>query len=277
MNDQRLTKDMIGQPRLWRMAMLIDADALDVILYSTVEDNSLIYRHIPLDRAAQSRLKAVEDAVYDNDLLLCDFDRVDCVLRTPRYAFVPAGGDADTALADAAARELWGRYDAERETIVNSTGTGTTLVMSVDRDLAGFIGRTFNNAPIHHCLTPLCRYFASTSRRGNTSKMHIHVRGNMLDIIAFGDGALKLATSHRVSCADDALYYIMASAGVCGFDVTTDEMLLNVDASMRADLTTALRQYVNYVMPIIFPSAMFKAGKESLNAPFELIVIPICE
>ena len=57
----KLTSDLIGDPNIWRMAMLISDDALDVVAYSTVEDNSMLYRHIPLDTAAADRVKALEE------------------------------------------------------------------------------------------------------------------------------------------------------------------------------------------------------------------------
>ena len=66
----KLTSDLIGDPNIWRMAMLISDDALDVVAYSTVEDNSMLYRHIRLDTAAADRVKALEEVVYENPLLL---------------------------------------------------------------------------------------------------------------------------------------------------------------------------------------------------------------
>jgi hypothetical protein len=47
--------------------------------------------------------------------------------------------------------------------------------------------------------------------------------------------------------------------------------------ALREAIMPELRRYINYVMPVIFPSAMFRAGREAMNAPFELIVLPLCE
>jgi hypothetical protein len=49
------------------------------------------------------------------------------------------------------------------------------------------------------------------------------------------------------------------------------------DVALREQIMPELRRFVNYVMPVIFPSTMFRAGKEALNAPFELILLPLCE
>ena len=54
MEQNRLDKDLIKDPRLWRLALRIDDKKMHVVLFCSVEDNSLIYREIPLDTAAVS-------------------------------------------------------------------------------------------------------------------------------------------------------------------------------------------------------------------------------
>ena len=49
MEQNRLDKDLIKDPRLWRLALRIDDKKMHVVLFCSVEDNSLIYREIPLD------------------------------------------------------------------------------------------------------------------------------------------------------------------------------------------------------------------------------------
>ena len=93
-----LDKDLIPNPADWRLIMRIDRDVLHVMAFSPREYDSLIYRALPLDRSATSRLKAIEDVVYDNPMLLNDFGRVDCLVSTPRYIITP---DDDTPVDDA--------------------------------------------------------------------------------------------------------------------------------------------------------------------------------
>ena len=85
MEQNRLDKDLIKDPRLWRLALRIDEKKMHVVLFCSVEDNSLIYREIPLDTAAQSTQKAIEEAIYENPLLLSDFARIDCIIETDIY------------------------------------------------------------------------------------------------------------------------------------------------------------------------------------------------
>ena len=72
----------------------------------------------------------------------------------------------------------------------------------------------------------------------------------------------------------DAVYYILASRENLRLP-DTDEIMISGDRTTRAAITPVLRRYVRYVMPAIFPSVMFRAGRASLSAPFELIVAPL--
>ena len=72
----------------------------------------------------------------------------------------------------------------------------------------------------------------------------------------------------------DAVYYILASREALRLP-DTDEILIAGDRMLRAEITPVLRRYVRYVMPAIFPSVMFRAGKASLSAPLEMILAPI--
>lgn len=276
-NDNRLTKDAIRDHRFWNLSLKISDSALDIALRSTVEDNSLILRHIDFDRAAMSVPKALEEAVYDNPLLLCDFGRVDVVVDCPRLAFVLAAVASDGDRLEKAASLLWPGDDTGRLIVNDIPRAQAALVMKLDSDIAGFIARTFNNPPVCHRLTPLCRYFSFQSRAVNNIKMFVNVSPDAVDIVAFSNNGLLLANTFRTTTVADALYYCLAVARSCGFDQLNDEMMLSGDRATRDSLTPLLRQYVNYVMPLVFPSDIYRHGKEALAAPFELIILPLCE
>lgn len=276
MEEQRkLDRDLIGEPRLWRLALRVSATSLHVILMSTVENNTLIYSNIGLDDTAGSQLKALENAVYENPLLLSDFDRIDCIVETDRFMVVPqelSSVSVSEQMMNAAFEDFDG------EIIMNDLhGTGAKVMMGLDTDFAGFLRRTFNNPRLYHHLTPLCLYFRHKSRLGNSGKMYANMRDGRLDLIAFGKDSLLLANTFRYRDPMDAVYYILACRQSLNLSAGNDELFLAGDKEVRERVTPILREYLAYVMPVIFPSAMFKAGKEALNAPFDLIVLPLCE
>ncbi len=274
MNQGTLSRDLISEPQLWRLELRIGKDALHVVLFCTVEDNSLIYREISLDKAATDRLKALEDAVYENPLLLADFAKVDCVVETDCFTIVPASINSDEVREKIMAKMFDG-FDGE--IVANDLpGQNATILLGLDAEMAGFLRRTFNNPRIYHHLAPLCRYFHSKSRLGNTGKMYAYMRHDRMDLMAFGKDTLLLANTFIYRDPMDAVYYILSCRKMLGFG-SGDEMFLSGDNASREAIAPVLRKYIGCVMPVIFPSSMFKAGKDSMNAPFDLIVLPLCE
>ncbi|MDE5625763.1 MAG: hypothetical protein K2I61_05525, partial [Muribaculaceae bacterium] len=74
-----LDKEMIKEPRMWQLVMEPTSDTLSVMAFSPIEHHTLIAEEIPLNSSA-TPLKAFQEAVYDNPLLLSDFRRVTILL-----------------------------------------------------------------------------------------------------------------------------------------------------------------------------------------------------
>ena len=63
----------------------------------------------------------------------------------------------------------------------------------------------------------------------------------------------------------------------CGMNQTTDEMHITGDKQTRNILLPELRQYVRNVMQVIFPADLLRLGNDVMAAPFDLIILPLCE
>lgn len=275
MSYDHLDKDLISDTRHWRMALRVGRGALHVILFSPVEENSLIYRRIPLDANAATPLSAIEEAVYDNPLLLGDFDRIYCIVDTSHGFAIPSLDLTDDDAEDMMATAF---PDFDGPVIVNDINArNARILFGIDRDIEGFLRRTFFNVSIFHHLTPLCRYFLGKHNRGNSRRMYANLRTDSLDLIVVDKGNLLMANTFSFTQPIDAVYYILACQQNLGIDPMSNELMLSGDQAMREEITPVLREYIGYVMPVIFPSSMFKAGKDSMKAPFDLTVIPLCE
>ena len=205
-----LDKDLIKDTHLWRLALRIDENKMHVVLFCSIEDNSLIYREIPLDSAAQSHQKAIEEAIYDNPLLLSDFQRVDCVIETDKFTVIPSEID-DADVKEKIFNTTFPSFDGVM--IENKLSElNATLLMGLNAELTNFIRRTFNNPNILHHLTPLCIYFNRKNKMGNAGKMYAHIHNNQLDLLSFGKDTLRLANSYAFRDPMDAVYYILACA-----------------------------------------------------------------
>lgn len=268
--------ERIENPEMCNLLLRLSHDALHVVVYSIVGDNSLVYRRFELvPTASKSWVGAIEDVIYDNPALLGDFRRVYCVVESDKYALVPSvcGSEVDRRLLFDAAFPA-----SPLEMMADDTGTrNATVILGIEPELSGFISRTFQRATIVSHIASLCRYVALRTGQGNKPKMVANIRRTSLDIVVTDGGSLLMANTFAFRTPDDAVYYILAARKSLGLDPRADELILAGDQQTREVLTPRLRTYISRVMPMIFPPEMFKAGKDAMLAPFDLIITPICE
>ena len=277
-----ISADAIENPLVWRLTLMVDGcEALRAVVSSTVEDSSLMHFTLPLDPTVPL-LRSLEEAIYATPVLLSDFGKVEVLIRTDAYTLVPSALDAEGCRAAASIAAL--TADAGGPTCVMTDDTGTALarvVWTVADDVVAFLRRTFRNPDIMCHITPLLRYFSRKTLLGNSAKLYVHFNpgaARTADLIVFNpEGSLECAASHPCPTDTDAAYFILATARACGFSMTADEILICGDGSMRDAIMPLLRRYAAYVMPVIFPSIAFRAGREALKAPFPLIILPLCE
>ena len=272
-----ITIDSGGQ---WRLAMRLDSAALDTVIYSPLREGSLTHRRLPLDAAAGSHLKALETCVYENPLLLGDFSRVSLVIESRSCIILPPGlDDADDADADDARHLIFTTAypDFDGDTFLSPSGTaGVAIMAGEDGDVMSFIRRTFYNVQISSHLSPLCRYFLSSAGRSAGPRLHAVLRDGAVDIVVTQRSRLMMANTFDAPEASDAAYFIVAVRKMLNLPDDAETMLAG-SAKLREQVSPILRQFPAQVMPVIFPSEMFRAGKESLSSPFDLIILPLCE
>lgn len=272
----RLTVNMVAEPAMYRLSILISDRAIDVAITSRVRDNDIISRHIDFNPALGSSVRGLEEAVYDNPLLTADFGRVDVLIDTNRFFLLPADEVAD---AEGYMRRLYPEDTTETplEAIVNVIEpNGAAFVMAADRDVARFVRRTWGNPAITHRLAALARYHSLRSHLGNSGKMHVRLHpDNRTDIIALGHRGIMLANTYETRSAEDAVYYTLAAARHLGYDNDADRIFASGDRALRDAYITAMRRFVPFVMPEIQPASLPANGTD--KTPFELLILPLCE
>ncbi|MCM1355314.1 MAG: DUF3822 family protein [Staphylococcus sp.] len=270
-----ILNERIENPEMWNLLLRLSDSEVHVVIYSIVEDNSLVHERFDLDTASTPWITAVENVIYDHPALLSDFRRVYCVVGTVDYTIVPL----ECREREVASVLFNTAFPATHlEMSCDDTGTRNALVlMGIEPELRGFINRTFQHATIVSHIASLCRYASAKADQGNKVKMIANVHQSSLDVVVTDGRTLLMANTFAFTDIDDAVYYLLASRSRLGLDQTNDEILLAGDQQTREKLTPALRTYISRVMPMIFPPQMFKAGKDALTAPFDLIITPLCE
>lgn len=269
----------IANPRLWRLGMLLDAGAstLDVVAVSTVADEPMLCRSIELQQGVEP-LRALEEAVYDNPLLLADFDAVTLLVSTPQFSVLPAAVASEPESVDAAASLLWPRPEHKQALVATPAGgTGAAVLTTLPADVRAFIGRTFPEARVMHVLVPELSYFAAKRRAGSAPCICAVASAGGVDLMAFGSEARLLgATSYRCTAADDMAYYAAALAQVCGIAGGTTQFCVAGTEAPRGALVEALRAFAPHVTEWTIPAGMPAEGATP-DTPFPLIILPLCE
>ena len=268
----KMTADLIQQPQIWQLLMEASSDRLAAVAFSPYENHSMIFEELAY-KSGDGDLRGLENTVYNNSLLLADFSKVTLLYDTLRVLPVP---EADDSLACSIFRSVYPSQERPGSNVVvnHIPELDLAICSEIPGDVENFLRRTFPCMNIEHPLVPLCRYFSAKHPVRRSGKTLVNLRGKRLDIITLGDRAPLTVGSYRMEEPMDAVYYILASRESLRLP-ETDEIMIAGDRATRAAITPILRRYVRYVMPAIFPSAMFRAGKASLSAPFELIVSPL--
>ncbi len=267
---------MIRDSRLWNLYLALDVDHIDVMAYCPIEDQSLFVATIPLDGEIRGYVESVEEAVYDNPLLLNDFNKVSVIIRSVERVLLPteiANSEYVTDIVGEMTGMMSGRL------IVNELPLlGTSLCFRVDDALYNFLTRTFGvQVKLVHRLTSFITYTHGTQRGAGSMCSHVNLRRSSIDIVIFNGDKLLLANTYKTTSVTDGMYYVMATRKM--FDiVATNAVILSGDKDVRDELTALLTQYLPTVIPAVFPTAMFRAGGQTaLSTPTDLILMPLCE
>lgn len=267
MSSNVLDKDLIAQPHLWRLTMLVGPTHLDVLLLPPVEGEEAVFRRIELDGEALSQSKAVEDAIYANPLLLSDFKGVTCLVDTPSAMAVP------TEISPTDYELLCAKAFGEEEpgVVVSPTGTETAvMLMSVDQSLRGFISRTFYNARFAHHLAPLCRYLAGINPAGS-SRLYALMREGAVDLVALDGRRLLCVNTFACTTAADAVYYILATAKLLDIDTEEGVVVTGGHGTMAQEVFEVLGRFVENPATLSLPPLKFRVAAGSDDIPFQMI------
>lgn len=270
-----LTKDLVKNTAYCRLDLRIGNGAIDVMIYNPLEDNSLLLRHFPLDGDEQEQLKRIETYIYDNPLLLSEFRTVTAIIESRCNIIVPS------AIADSCGhltllREADPDTDSRASIIDDRLDIFDAHILTpVASPTVNFLHRTFPNIRLHNALYPFTRYCHANLSKGNTVKAFVNIRERAMDLIVMSSTTLRIINRFEYRDINDAAYYILNCTDETDGEIS--EILIGGVHDKRDALMPLLRKFRPYVMPMIFPSAMFKAGADAMKAPFDLIILPLCE
>ena len=269
------TQDItIQHPERWTLILRVGYNSVKFIMYCDDVENSLISRKLPMNVEGGDYLKALENCIYDNPVLIQDFKTVAVSVASRHFVVLPDElTDYDTMLDTI--DYIYVEDDGDRE-YCSLEGTNASIAYTLPRGVLAFLQRTFNMPKIVHHLVPLVRYATIKSEKSGMAKMFVHISGSEMDMCVMRRGELVMTNTFSCRNADEMFYYILNAWQNLSLDVINDELQLSGDKAVRNVLMPQLRKYVSYVMPIIFPASAMKIGQDAIKAPFDLILLSQC-
>lgn len=273
----------IEHPEQWRLSLCIDRKRIRLIAYSDIEKDSLISRSVELKRGEEDFLKALESCVYDNPFFLYDFKQVRVAISSMRYMFVPEEISDNERLTKESFATLYGASgedgEGTSEIVVDKLrNCNAAVAFDVPKGVVPFLNRTFHNPPIRHHLSALCEYFATKNILTSVGSEYVYMHDNVVDILVFKKNTFAYANSFEYHTSDDILFYALSVWNEYSMDALNDELQIAGDKNTKEVISPILKNYITYVLPIVFPlSAIKKISQDSVKAPFDLILMSLCE
>lgn len=263
-----MNKDLIDNPILWRLGLIIGPGGIDVLAHRVVGEAPAVQGHLPYDAAAGSTAAAVEEAVYANPMLLLPFRTTDIVLRTPRNMIVPHGCECDDVC------KLIG--DDDTIIMADAIDSRHDIMYALDRGVHNFLSRTFESRP-QHVLGITARYYGRPARRSNTARMYIEISDGLMEVLVLDNVGPRAAATYACDDTDTRAYYALSVFTATGLDPNADHIYVAGASETRRELCRRLSAFVTGVMPAILPAGLYRGDTAALAAPLPLLLMPLCE
>lgn len=261
-----LTRELIGDTTLWRLILRIGPDALAALLIGPESvERPVIFHSEPL---ADPSVKALENAVYDNPLLLADFAAIDIIFSTPELMPVPDGlGELREEMAAAMLPDSAGPRRVEAESF-----PGGEVVYAVGADLFNFVARTFAAARFHHALAVNARYLthrnAASGMGANTFAL-CEEPGEMTLVSFDPRGALRYLNRPQPRQAADYAYFTLAGPGAAA------PLMVGGKPALRNEVCDILRrmQPDARVLPLTLAEDLLHLRRLAPGATFDMLFL----
>lgn len=232
--------------RRYKLHLLLSEREMNAFFSSYTPDGHAPHLGCRTKYAADDNLLAhIENAVYDNSILLEDY-QTDILLDTDKILFFPPDTEAD--VIHAAMKRI---FNAENCDVHISEDKEVITAFTLCPGLKGFLDRTFAGVEVKCAADVLRREFQK--RDGAAFKVYTDLSDGRLTLLAFHEKRFMHGSVHTFTEASDAAYFIYALWHQLGLSADQGEVNVSGPKVMRGELMTILRRRINYVMMTLLP------------------------
>lgn len=262
MTTELLTKDLIADTSLWRLIVRIEPRKLRAMLIGPESVERSVIFHA--EELTDTSVKALENAVYDNSLLLGDFSAIDVIFSTPEFALCPT---ANSELRERMVNAMLPDYDAPRRIEGDSFGA-LEVAYAINAEVYNFAARTFAAARFHHALAINAAWL--TYRNALSAHIYALCEGSGEMTLADYDSAGNLCVLARPQAhsATDCAYYILASELPAPISVGGEPELRNEVCAMLRQMRPNAT-----ILPLTLPEDLLHLRQQAPQASFDMLFL----
>lgn len=257
---QHLTSDLVADTSLWRLLLQIGPKSLTALLLGPASAERTIMAHT--EPLADTSLAALENAIYDNPLLLSDFASVRLLIDSSEFMLCPAGL---TALHQQLAQAMLPDAEQPAKVLVSPMPDGEVLTL-LPAEKWNFLQRTFPDAKISDAISPSATWLAYfNGERGNSAHLYAICEPGRMQVVRFDNrGRLAFANVFSTDAATNCAYFILAASGAERIPISVGGF-----PDLRNAVTDLLRQAEpdSTILPLTLPQNLLEMRRLAPEVP----------
>lgn len=260
-----LTKELIGDTATMRLILRTESQRLSALIAGPESVEPTVVAHS--EELPDASVRALENAIYDNPLLLGDFASIDIIFADADFFLYPDSADA---LIDDIASAMLPDADAPRSVLkATLSASAASIGFVVASDRLNFLSRTFACARFHHSPAIIANRLMS---QPDTAGFYAFVN-SATDIVLCAlnpDRSLRYLNRPQTFGPDDCAYYILAAA-----ETDTPMTLITADNELRARIADTISKVkpAARILPPAFGQELLTLRRMAPEAAFDMLFL----
>jgi hypothetical protein len=230
------------------LVLQVDRERLTLAVLDNLTNDFLAFESWYFKKAVTDAQMAeqIERLLTDHEWLSNGFKRVDAIVTSEKFTFVPA------ALFDSSAAKEYLLFNApleEKDVVRNDVlrQADARNVYALDRKLENTLYKISPSIRLRHHLSPLSEKVLAASKNQNEKRVHAHIRQGQFDVVASENGKLLLANVYTYQSPEDFIYFLLFAAEQLKLNPEKFELEISGEVEEKSAISAIAGKYIRHV------------------------------
>lgn len=230
------------------LVLQVDQERLTMAVLDNLTNDFLAFESWFFRKAVTDAQMAdqIERLLTDHEWLGNGFKRVDAIVTSEKFTFVPA------ALFDSSAAKEYLAFNApvtDRDVVRNDVlrQADARNVYALDHRLEKALLKISPSIRLRHHLSPLSERVLAASKNQNDKRVHAHIRQGQFDIVVSENGKLLLANIYTYQSPEDFIYFLLFAAEQLKLNPEKFELEISGEVEEKSAISAIANKYVRNV------------------------------